>query len=54
MPAKNIAVFGIYLDQLTAEDAVDSLKRFWVPEHRHFCLVPRQPGHKGFCPRETY
>ena len=48
MAVKNIAVFGIYPDQLTAEDAVDSLKEFRLPKYGYFCIIPRQSGHKDF------
>jgi len=40
MAIKNIAVFGIYPDQLTAEDAVDSLKDTGL-EYGYIRFIPR-------------
>jgi hypothetical protein len=48
MPAKNIAVFGIYPDQLTAEDAVDSLRDSGFRSTDISVLFPDNQGTKDF------
>jgi len=48
MPAKNIAVFGIYPDQLTAEDAVDNLKNSGFRSTDISLLFPDNQGSKDF------
>jgi len=48
MPAKNISVFGIYLDQLTAEDAVDSLRDSGFRSTDISVLFPDNQGTKDF------
>ena len=48
MAAKNIAVFGIYPDQLTAEDAVDSLKNSGFRSTDISVLFPDNQGSKDF------
>jgi hypothetical protein len=48
MAAKNIAVFGIYPDQLTAEDAVDSLKNSGFRSTDISLLFPDNQGSKDF------
>jgi hypothetical protein len=48
MAAKNIAVFGIYPDQLTAEDAVDSLKDSAFRSTDISILFPDNQGTKDF------
>jgi len=48
MPAKNIAVFGIYPDQITAEDAVDSLKNSGFRSADISVLFPDNQGTKDF------
>jgi hypothetical protein len=48
MSAKNIAVFGIYPDQLTAEDAVDSLKNSGFRSTDISLLFPDNQGSKDF------
>jgi len=45
---KNIAVFGIYPDQLTAEDAVDSLKDVGFRSTDISVLFPDNQGTKDF------
>ena len=45
---KNIAVFGIYPDQLTAEDAVDSLKQAGFRAADISVLFPDNQGSKDF------
>lgn len=45
---KNIAVFGIYADQLTAEDAVDSLKNSGFRSTDISVLFPDNQGAKDF------
>jgi hypothetical protein len=45
---KNIAVFGIYPDQLTAEDAVDSLKNAGFRSADISVLFPDNQGTKDF------
>ncbi|HET8549931.1 MAG TPA: quinol:electron acceptor oxidoreductase subunit ActD [Bryobacteraceae bacterium] len=45
---KNIAVFGIYPDQLTAEDAVDSLKDAGFRNTDISVLFPDNQGSKDF------
>jgi len=48
MPLKNIAVFGIYPDQLTAEDAVDTLKDAGFRNTDISVLFPDNQGTKDF------
>lgn len=48
MALKNIAVFGIYPDQLTAEDAVDTLKDSGFRSADISVLFPDNQGSKGF------
>ncbi|HYI95565.1 MAG TPA: quinol:electron acceptor oxidoreductase subunit ActD [Bryobacteraceae bacterium] len=48
MPAKNISVFGIYPDQLTAEDAVDSLRDSGFRSTDISVLFPDNQGTKDF------
>ena len=48
MAIKNIAVFGIYPDQLTAEDAVDSLKETGFRSTDISVLFPDNQGTKDF------
>jgi hypothetical protein len=48
MPVKNIAVFGIYPDQLTAEDAVDNLKDAGFRSTDISVLFPDNQGTKDF------
>jgi hypothetical protein len=48
MAIKNIAVFGIYPDQLTAEDAVDSLKDAGFRSTDISVLFPDNQGTKDF------
>src|SRR5918999_3323960 len=48
MALKNIAVFGIYPDQLTAEDAVDSLKDAGFRNTDISVLFPDNVGTKDF------
>jgi len=48
MPAKNTAVFGIYPDQLTAEDAVDNLKAAGFRNTDISVLFPDNAGTKDF------
>jgi len=48
MAIKNIAVFGIYPDQLTAEDAVDSLKEEGFRSTDISVLFPDNQGSKDF------
>jgi hypothetical protein len=48
MGAKNIAVFGIYPDQLTAEDAVDNLKDAGFRNTDISVLFPDNQGTKDF------
>jgi hypothetical protein len=48
MAVKNIAVFGIYRDQLTAEDAVDSLKDSGFRSTDISILFPDNQGTKDF------
>jgi len=48
MAIKNIAVFGIYPDQLTAEDAVDSLKEAGFRSTDISVLFPDNQGTKDF------
>lgn len=48
MAIKNIAVFGIYPDQLTAEDAVDSLKDSGFRSTDISILFPDNQGTKDF------
>jgi hypothetical protein len=48
MAAKNIAVFGIYPDQLNAEDAVDSLKNSGFRSTDISLLFPDNQGSKDF------
>lgn len=48
MAAKNIAVFGIYPDQLTAEDSVDSLKNAGFRRTDISLLFPDNQGTKDF------
>jgi hypothetical protein len=48
MPAKNIAVFGIYPDQLTAEDAVDNLRDSGFRSTDISVLFPDNQGTKDF------
>ena len=48
MAIKNIAVFGIYPDQLTAEDAVDSLKDTGFRSTDISVLFPDNQGTKDF------
>jgi len=48
MALKNIAVFGIYPDQLTAEDAVDSLKDAGFRSTDISVLFPDNQGTKDF------
>jgi len=48
MAAKNIAVFGIYPDQLTAEDAVDTLKDIGFRSTDISVLFPDNQGTKDF------
>lgn len=48
MAVKNIAVFGIYPDQLTAEDAVDSLKDSGFRSTDISILFPDNQGTKDF------
>ena len=48
MSAKNIAVFGIYPDQLTAEDAVDNLKNSGFRSTDISLLFPDNQGSKDF------
>jgi hypothetical protein len=48
MAAKNIAVFGIYPDQLTAEDAVDTLKDAGFRNTDISVLFPDNQGTKDF------
>ena len=48
MAAKNIAVFGIYPDQLTAEDAVDSLREAGFRSADISILFPDNQGARQF------
>jgi len=48
MAIKNIAVFGIYPDQLTAEDAVDNLKEEGFRSTDISVLFPDNQGSKDF------
>src|SRR5829696_3171051 len=48
MAVKNIAVFGIYPDQLTAEDAVDNLKDAGFRSTDISVLFPDNQGTKDF------
>ena len=48
MAVKNIAVFGIYPDQLTAEDAVDTLKDSGFRNTDISVLFPDNQGTKDF------
>jgi len=48
MAVKNIAVFGIYPDQLTAEDAVDNLKNAGFRSTDISVLFPDNQGAKDF------
>jgi hypothetical protein len=48
MAVKNIAVFGIYPDQLTAEDAVDTLKDAGFRNTDISVLFPDNQGTKDF------
>jgi hypothetical protein len=48
MAVKNIAVFGIYRDQLTAEDAVDNLKDSGFRSTDISILFPDNQGTKDF------
>jgi hypothetical protein len=48
MAGKNIAVFGIYPDQLTAEDAVDTLKDTGFRSTDISVLFPDNQGSKDF------
>jgi Protein of unknown function (DUF3341) len=48
MPAKNISVFGIYPDQLTAEDAVDNLRDSGFRSTDISVLFPDNQGTKDF------
>ena len=48
MAAKNIAVFGIFPDQLTAEDAVDNLKAAGFRSTDISVLFPDSQGAKDF------
>lgn len=48
MAVKNIAVFGIYPDQLTAEDAVDTLKDAGFRNTDISVLFPDNQGSKDF------
>jgi len=48
MAVKNIAVFGIFPDQLTAEDAVDSLKAAGFRSTDISVLFPDNQGSKDF------
>jgi len=48
MAVKNIAVFGIFPDQLTAEDAVDSLKEAGFRNTDISVLFPDNQGSKDF------
>ena len=48
MAIKNIAVFGIYPDQLTAEDAVDNLKDTGFRSTDISVLFPDNQGTKDF------
>jgi hypothetical protein len=48
MAVKNIAVFGIYPDQLTAEDAVDNLKDTGFRSTDISVLFPDNQGTKDF------
>jgi len=48
MPVKNIAVFGIFPDQLTAEDAVDSLRETGFRSTDISVLFPDNQGTKEF------
>jgi hypothetical protein len=48
MPIKNIAVFGIFPDQLTAEDAVDSLREAGFRSTDVSVLFPDNQGTKEF------
>jgi hypothetical protein len=48
MPVKNIAVFGIYADQLTAEDAVETLKDAGFRNTDISVLFPENQGTKDF------
>lgn len=48
MALKNIAVFGIYPDQLTAEDAVDTLKNAGFRNTDISVLFPDNQGTKDF------
>lgn len=48
MAAKNIAVFGIYADQLTAEDAVDTLRDAGFRNTDISVLFPDNQGSKDF------
>lgn len=47
-PRKNIAVFGIYPDQLTAEDAVDTLKDSGFRSTDISVLFPDNQGSRDF------
>jgi hypothetical protein len=54
MPVKkNIAVFGIYPDQLTAEDAVDSLKDAGFRNTDISVLFPDNQGSKDFAHQKS-
>jgi hypothetical protein len=48
MPAKNIAVFGIYPDQVRAEDAVDTLRDAGYRNTDVSVLFPDNQGSKDF------
>jgi hypothetical protein len=48
MPVKNIAVFGIYADQLAAEDAVETLKDAGFRNTDISVLFPENQGTKDF------
>src|SRR3954453_13435969 len=48
MAVKNIAVFGIYPDQLTAEDAVDTLRDAGFRNTDISVLFPDNQGSKDF------
>lgn len=48
MPVKNIAVFGIFPDQLTAEDAVESLKETGFRSIDISVLFPDNQGARDF------
>jgi hypothetical protein len=50
---KNIAVFGIYPDQLTAEDAVDSLKDAGFRNTDISVLFPDNQGSKDFAHQKS-